>query len=38
LSAVGVAALRRYHQVPNWRLIWMRVDVPGMPERMVTTD
>lgn len=34
----GVAELRRYHEVPNWRPIWVNVEVPGMPEGMLTIE
>jgi uncharacterized protein YndB with AHSA1/START domain len=31
----GVAELRRYHEMPNWRPIWVQVDVPGTPEGLL---
>ncbi len=32
----GVAELRRYHELPDWRPVWLEVDVPGMPADMLT--
>ncbi|RKT55913.1 SRPBCC family protein [Saccharothrix australiensis] len=32
----GVAELRRYHEVPDWRPIWLQPEVPGLPEEMLT--
>jgi uncharacterized protein YndB with AHSA1/START domain len=34
----GVAELRRYHEVSEWRPIWLEVDMPGMPDGMLATD
>jgi uncharacterized protein YndB with AHSA1/START domain len=34
----GVAELRRYHEVPRWRTIWRRIEVPGVPAEMFTID
>lgn len=34
----GVAELRRYHELPDWRPIWLRPEVPGLPEGMLTGD
>ncbi|ONI84964.1 ATPase [Saccharothrix sp. ALI-22-I] len=34
----GVAELRRYHELPDWRPIWLQPDVPGLPEGMLTGD
>ena len=34
----GVAALRRYHEVPGWRTIWRQILAPGMPAEMLSTD
>lgn len=34
----GVAELRRYHEVSDWRPIWLEVEMPGMPEGMLTTE
>jgi uncharacterized protein YndB with AHSA1/START domain len=34
----GVAELRRFLEVPDWRPIWVEIDVPGMPEGMLTTE
>ncbi|ROP36196.1 SRPBCC family protein [Saccharothrix texasensis] len=32
----GVAELRRFHELAVWRPIWLRPDVPGLPEGMLT--
>ncbi|WP_033441463.1 SRPBCC family protein [Saccharothrix sp. NRRL B-16314] len=32
----GVGELRRYHELADWRPIWLRPDVPGLPEGMLT--
>ncbi|MER5264256.1 SRPBCC domain-containing protein [Actinosynnema sp. NPDC002837] len=32
----GVAELRRFHELPGWRPIWLRPEVPGLPEGMLT--
>ena len=34
----GVADLRRYHEVPDWRTIWRQIEAPGMPAEMLSTD
>ena len=34
----GVAALRRYHELPQWRSIWRQVEFPGVPAEMLSTD
>ena len=34
----GMAELRRYHELSDWRAIWLEVAVPGMPEGMLTTE
>jgi uncharacterized protein YndB with AHSA1/START domain len=34
----GVAELRRYHELPDWRPIWRQIEVPGVPEEMFSTD
>lgn len=33
----GVAELRRYHEIPNWRPMWLGVEMPGIPDGMLTT-
>ena len=32
----GVAELRRFHELADWRPIWVDSDVPGLPEGMLT--
>ncbi|MFI9008411.1 SRPBCC domain-containing protein [Actinosynnema sp. NPDC053489] len=32
----GVAELRRYHELPDWRPIWLRPEVPGLPEGVLS--
>ncbi|MET7419647.1 SRPBCC family protein [Dactylosporangium sp. NPDC005555] len=34
----GVAALRRYHELPQWRSIWRLIDAPGVPAEMFVYD
>ena len=32
----GMVELRRFHEVPNWRPMWLGIEMPGIPEGMVT--
>ena len=32
----GVAELRRYHEVKDWRPMWVGFDMPGLPDDMLT--
>jgi uncharacterized protein YndB with AHSA1/START domain len=32
----GIAELRRYHELPDWRPIWLTVETPGVPQDMLT--
>jgi uncharacterized protein YndB with AHSA1/START domain len=34
----GVSELRRYHELPQWRTIWRRIEFPGIPEGMLSID
>ena len=34
----GFAELRRFHELPDWRPMWLEVHVPGMPDGMLTID
>ena len=34
----GIAALRRYHELPGRRSIWRQVEVAGIPEGMFSID
>jgi uncharacterized protein YndB with AHSA1/START domain len=34
----GVAALRRYHELPSWRSIWRSIEIADVPEEMFSTD
>jgi uncharacterized protein YndB with AHSA1/START domain len=34
----GVAELRRFHELDDWRPIWLAADIPGMPEGILTTE
>jgi len=34
----GLAALRRYHELPQWRSIWRQIEAPGVPEGMMAID
>ena len=32
----GVAELRRFFEVPDWRSMWVAMDMPGIPDNMTT--
>jgi uncharacterized protein YndB with AHSA1/START domain len=32
------AALRRYHELPQWRTIWRQIEIAGVPEGMFSID
>jgi uncharacterized protein YndB with AHSA1/START domain len=34
----GIAALRRYHELPQWRTIWRQIEIAGVPEGMFSID
>ncbi|WP_327000907.1 SRPBCC domain-containing protein [Dactylosporangium sp. NBC_01737] len=34
----GAAALRRYHELPQWRSIWRKMEIAGVPESMFAID
>lgn len=34
----GVAELRRFHELDDWRQIWLEVEAPGLPEGIITAD
>jgi uncharacterized protein YndB with AHSA1/START domain len=34
----GLAELRRFHEIPQWRSIWRRIEVAGLPEGMLVLD
>jgi uncharacterized protein YndB with AHSA1/START domain len=34
----GVAELRRFHELSDWRPIWLEVDLPGMPEGILANE
>jgi uncharacterized protein YndB with AHSA1/START domain len=34
----GIAELRRFHELPDWRMMWLTVDVPGTPDGMLAID
>ena len=36
--ARGIAALRRYHELPQWRSIWRQIEIAGVPEGMFSID
>jgi len=36
--SVGVAELRRYHELPGWRSIWRQIEVAGVPDGMFSID
>jgi uncharacterized protein YndB with AHSA1/START domain len=33
----GIAELRRYLEVPGWRPMWLGVEMPGLPDGILTT-
>ena len=33
----GVAALRRYHELPQARTIWRQIEIAGVPEGMLSS-
>jgi uncharacterized protein YndB with AHSA1/START domain len=37
-SLAGVAALRRYHELPQWRRIWRQIELTDLPAGMMSTD
>jgi uncharacterized protein YndB with AHSA1/START domain len=34
----GLAELRRYHELPDWRSIWRQIQVAGVPDEMFTAN
>ncbi|GAA1575290.1 hypothetical protein GCM10009678_67420 [Actinomadura kijaniata] len=34
----GVAELRRYHEIPDWRPLWLEVHLEGVPEGMLSYE
>ena len=34
----GIAELRRYHELADWRPIWINAAIPGLPDGMLTTS
>ena len=34
----GIAALRRYHELPHERTIWRQIEIAGVPEGMFSID
>jgi uncharacterized protein YndB with AHSA1/START domain len=32
----GIAELRRYHELSDWRPVWLAFDMPGLPDGMLT--
>jgi uncharacterized protein YndB with AHSA1/START domain len=32
----GVAELRRFHELPGWRPMWLTLEVPGLPDDLLT--
>jgi len=33
-----LAALRRYHELPQWRSIWRQIEIAGVPEGMFSIE
>jgi uncharacterized protein YndB with AHSA1/START domain len=34
----GVAELRRFHELPDWRPLWLGFDAPGVPEGLMAIE
>jgi uncharacterized protein YndB with AHSA1/START domain len=34
----GLVELRRYHEIRNWRSLWVEVELEGIPYELLTTD
>jgi uncharacterized protein YndB with AHSA1/START domain len=34
----GLAELRRYHEVENWQMRWVEVELDGLPDGLLTVD
>jgi len=34
----GIAELRRFHELSDWRPVWLSFDAPGMPEGLMAID
>lgn len=37
-SLSGLAELRRYHEIKNWRAMWVEVQLEGIPEGLLTIN
>lgn len=37
-SLAGFAELRRFHELSNWRPVWLQVQLDGMPEGLLTIE
>jgi uncharacterized protein YndB with AHSA1/START domain len=37
-TLAGLAELRRYHELPNWRPMWLAVRLEGAPEQVTALD
>jgi hypothetical protein len=34
----GIAELRRFHELRDWRPLWLGFDAPGVPEGLMATQ
>ncbi|HEV7709876.1 MAG TPA: SRPBCC domain-containing protein [Asanoa sp.] len=37
-ALAGLAELRRYHEVKNWRSMWVETQLDGLPDELLTTN
>jgi uncharacterized protein YndB with AHSA1/START domain len=37
-ALAGFVELRRYHEIKNWRSMWVEIQLDGLPEGLLTTD
>jgi hypothetical protein len=37
-SLGGIGELRRFHELPDWRPVWMQFGLPGAPDGLFTTS
>ena len=37
-ALAGLAELRRYHEIKNWRTMWVEVQLEGLPDGLLTIN
>jgi hypothetical protein len=37
-ALAGLAELRRYHEIKNWRTMWVEVQLEGIPDGLLTIN